>query len=512
MKKKKNKKVRNAIVIISKLMALVTVGASIYLFSVVYGFKFLPSKLILLAAAGLIVVNLPQLLIGLVSRIKSWLKIIQILICIILSGALITGSILLPKYEGKIAKAVTSIPEEGSLNIDVYVLNDSEIKSVKDLSNARVGLQSKNDAEYQEYALKVINHEIEGYPLNKIEFDNIYDAVDALLNKEVDAILLNETYFDVIADNKDYENIEEQVSAIYQCPVAIKLDFDTNAVGSITTEPFIIAAAGRDTWSLNSLSTNGRTDVNMVIAVNPVTKRVLIVSLPRDSYVGMGGNKNKMDKLTHSSLGGITQWEKTLEGVLNVKINYFIKVNFSSIVNVVDAVGGIDINNPYEFSTKYVFYGESKKSPSKDGTKTTYAEGKIHLDGPQALGYCRERKSLNNGDLDRNKHQAIVMKGIIDKVCSVSVITKVASLLDAINGIYISDLKLEEYYALAQMQLNDMANWTIDSYSLKAAAYSYEESYYGGCELSMVILSDKDIKTAHDKIMEILNGVEVPAE
>ncbi len=487
----------------SRVSALLMLVASVAFYFVMVITGIVPAKYLKLLRIILIIINVPLLFFGLHRKVRIPIKRTQTIICIVMSLLLISMSFLIPHYEGKIFRLLTSIPKEGKLNINVYVLESSGIDDVAKLAEKKMAVQKKLDAEYQEYALKVINHEMNGEAFNKAEFDDIYKAIDALLANEVDAVMLNETYFDIIAENADYQQSAQSIKSIFTCPVEITLQYDTTAVTNIDKEPFVIAIAGTDSWDLNGLSRNGRTDVNMVAAINPVTHKVMIVSLPRDAYVPMGGDIRKMDKLTHASIGGVDAWRKTLQKVLGTDINYFVKVNFSSLVNIVDAVGGIDIDNPYEFSTIFVFYGEGKADA--DGTPTTFAKGRIHLDGPQALGYCRERKSLPSGDMARNQHQAIVIKALIEKVCSASVISKIDKLLNAVEGCFISDLKEDEYKALAQMQLRDWPIWKIESMNIKGSNGS-AESYYVGLNLSMVFLSDNSLADAKAKLQEVLRG------
>ncbi len=487
----------------SRVSALLMLVASVAFYVAMMITGIIPAKYLRLLSVILIIINLPLMFFGLHRKVKTSIKRTQTIICMVMSVLLFSMSYLIPHYEGKIFKLITAIPKEGELNINVYVLESSQINDVNDLAARKMAIQKKLDTEYQEYALKVINHETGGAEIESAEFDDIYKAIDALLANEVDAVMMNETYFDIIADNVDYQQAAENIKSIFTCPVEVTLQYDTSAVTNIDKEPFVIAIAGTDTWDRNGLSRNGRTDVNMVAAVNPVTHKVMIVSIPRDSYVALGGDSKKKDKLTHASLGGVDAWKKTLQSILNVEVNYFVKVNFSSLVNIVDAVGGIDVDNPFEFTTRYVFYGESKKP--KDGTVTTFKKGMIHLDGQQALGYCRERYSLSNGDLGRNQHQVIVIKALINKICSASIISKVDKLLSAVEGSFISDLSENEYKALAQMQLRDWPIWTIESINLKGST-GMAESYYVGLDLSMVFLYDTSVADAKAKLQEVLRG------
>ncbi|MBQ1827338.1 MAG: hypothetical protein II126_05135, partial [Erysipelotrichaceae bacterium] len=254
----------------SRISALLMLVASVAFYVAMMITGIIPAKYLRLLLVILIIVNLPLMFFGLHRKVKTSIKRTQTVICMIMSVLLFSMSYLIPHYEGKIFKLITAIPKEGELNINVYVLESSQINDVNGLASRKMAIQKKLDTEYQEYALKVINHETGGAEIEKAEFDDIYKAIDALLANEVDAVMMNETYFDIIADNVDYQQAAQNIKSIFTCPVEVTLQYDTSAVTSIDKEPFVIAIAGTDTWDLNGLSKNGRTDVNMVAAVNPV--------------------------------------------------------------------------------------------------------------------------------------------------------------------------------------------------------------------------------------------------
>ncbi|MBQ4252997.1 MAG: LCP family protein, partial [Erysipelotrichaceae bacterium] len=213
------------------------------------------------------------------------------------------------------------------------------------------------------------------------------------------------------------------------------------------------------------------------------------------------------DKLTHAPyLKGINGWIRTMESFLGVPMNYFVKINFRSMVNIVNALGGIDVDNPYEFSTTYVSYN-GKKTP------TTFPAGRIHLDGESALGYVRERKSLKKGDLGRNEHQTIVMKAMINKATSVEIISKISSLLEALSGnekkgeppAFFTSITSDQIFAIAQMQLNDMATWNIQSVAITGTTGMYK-SWATGTNLSMVIPADSTVQKVKQYLSALMNG------
>ena len=187
----------------------------------------------------------------------------------------------------------------------------------------------------------------------------------------------------------------------------------------VTEEPFNILVSGLDTTG--DIGTPSRSDVNMIVTVNPATHQILLTSIPRDYYVTLS-SKNAKDKLTHSGLYGVEETVSTVEDFMGIDINYYVKVNYSTITKLVDAIGGIDIDSPYGFTT----HGMS--------AHYTFKKGQNHLNGSMALAYSRERKSWPDGDLRRNENQQIIIEAIIKKVSnSTTILTDYTSILNSIE-------------------------------------------------------------------------------
>ncbi|HPX32604.1 MAG TPA: LCP family protein [Erysipelotrichaceae bacterium] len=511
----KRRKERRLIKKVSLYTFLINLISAVVLFVMIASYKFLPSKyLILLGVIFVITISIFAIA-ALIPNIKSGIKIFQSVISGILAIFMIVGCLILPVYLGKLERIFVSVPTEGSLNINVYVLNDTGFNEIEDLAGKTVGIQKDLDLDYQNYAIKIVNKEIVGQDIEVVELENIYSAVEKLYAREVDAIMLNQDYVDIIKDNKDFSDFASKVKLLYQCTQKIKIVTDTAAISNITKEPFIIALTGVDQWNYSTISASVRvrSDVNIVLAVNPINKQILMVTLPRDSYVPLNGNYNKMDKLTHATTlsDGINSWINTLNEVLDIDVNYYLRVNFSSLVDIINAIDGIDVNNPYYFETNFVIYDyDANDNDGVTGEHKAFEKGIIHLNGEEALAYCRERYYVKAdghmiGDLGRNKHQALVLKATIDKVSSVAIITKIGKLLESLDGKFTSNIETKDIYALAQMQLDDMADWTILTYAVTGYG-DYLDSYVMGIKLSMVVLNKNELSQAKQYINQILNN------
>lgn len=267
-------------------------------------------------------------------------------------------------------------------------------------------------------------------------------------------------------------------------------------VEEIKKDPFMIYLSGLDTRGDDEIAEKGLSDVNMVIAVNPTTHKILMVTVPRDCYVPLYGDEDKMDKLTHAGSRGVSCSMETLGAFLDVEFNYYIKVNFHSVVEVVDAVGGVEVNSEKAFSSKH----------SLSGTTYTFTEGINYLDGDAALAFVRERKSFANGDLQRGKHQQLVIKAILEKAMSPAMLTpaKIETMLQAVTAYTKTNFSSDEIKELVKYQLDKMPSWDIQSMSVLgdgAMKSCYSVSYK---DLSVIIPYEDSVEEAKAALKEIM--------
>ena len=238
----------------------------------------------------------------------------------------------------------------------------------------------------------------------------------------------------------------------------------------------------------------GRSDVNMLATVNPETHEVLLTSIPRDYYVQLHGTTGYRDKLTHAGIYGVQMSMQTLEDLLDIEIDYYLKVNFSTVVNLVDTIGGIDV------------YSDQQFVPWTN-RNITIPKGNVHMDGAMALAFARERKSYATGDRHRVQNQQDVITAIIKKVSGSTVIlTKYAEILDNLANCLTTNIGKDEISSLVKMQLQSMPSWQIGQYSLNGSD-SRNYTYSMGQQLLYVMEPNQEtVKTAHDNIMGVIEG------
>ena len=288
------------------------------------------------------------------------------------------------------------------------------------------------------------------------------------------------------------ENLEETTRILHTISIKVGEAAEVKAV-DVTKESFNVYLSGLD--FTGDISQNYHSDVNMLVTVNPVSHEVLITSIPRDYYVNLP-SKASMDKLTHSGLYGIRETVGAVEDMMGIDINYYVKVNYNTIVTLVDAMGGIEINSPYAFTT----HGMGELNG------ITFNEGYNSLNGNMALAYCRERKSWVDGDMRRNENQQLIMEAILKKATtSTTILTNYTGILEAVRGNMETSMSADEMTSLVKMQLADMPSWDIQKNAIKGRN-DYQFCYALGFNAAVVNQDAEQVARAADKITAVMNN------
>lgn len=396
-----------------------------------------------------------------------------------------------------------------SEHMDVFT-ETSTSEDITDYIDSTFISQTSVDQDNQNYALKQVESELGSGTITILNKEDIPSAVQALYENEGKVLIMNESNEATVEEIDGLENFSTDTEVIYT--VERTMETGTSTADAVTNEgAFVIFLAGEDTRT-GELSTYGRTDVNMLLAVNPSSHQILQVSIPRDYYI-YNPALDGLDKLTHLGNNGI---ENTLDGInaaFGLDVQYYMVVNFSSFYNIINALGGIDIYNPYEFSTEGS-NGTSVQSGSETiGGSYTFPEGTIHLDGDMALSYVRERFSLPNGDYDRNEHESIVIQGIIDKLTSTEVLANLNDLMSTMQGQVLTNLSMTTIYGLAEQQLSKGGSWNMIRYHLGGTAMMAGTASMGSNrKLYVVEPFDSQIQFVYEQVNKVLNGETISQE
>ena len=367
----------------------------------------------------------------------------------------------------------------------VVVLKKSDKKKLSDIAGLSLGYYSDGSKESEKALDKVRKRQ----ETDVVSYEDTHQLANDLLDGKVEAILLEDTYLDILNESIDRDGVsfKNLVRKIYGFTIITKTS-DISYDIDVTNKPFNVYISGIDTYG--EISSVSRSDVNMIVSVNPSTKQILITSIPRDYYVKLHGKSGYNDKLTHAGLYGVDMSIQTLEDLLDIKINYYVKVNFSSVVKIVDAIDGVRVFSDYDFT-------------SIDGIH--YQKGYNDLNGEEALSFARERKSFAAGDRQRIKNQQALFSAVLDKVVSKNIITKYNKLLDSVHGSFVTNIKMSRLTALARMQLSKKIVWNVATNSLSGSDgsnYTYSAPSF---KAYVMVPDSSSVMEAHDKIQSVFD-------
>ena len=369
-------------------------------------------------------------------------------------------------------------------SISLIVMDQDPAKTVEDLNGYTFGIATAIDRENSDHALSDTGNTL-GYAVDYKECGVIDQLVDSLYNGDVDVIVLNEAYRQTIEESRVNFSTETRVIITYKYEKELE---DANSV-DVVSEPFIVYISGNDTYG--EIAETSRSDVNILAVVNPKTKNILLLSTPRDSYVELSIAPGSRDKLTHAGIYGIDCSMDTLEMLYDIDINYFIRVNFTGFQNIIDALGGVTVENDVSFV-------------SHDGY--TFEQGTLELDGLHALHFSRERKAFAMGDIQRGINQMKVMKAMIKKATSPAILNNYSSLMAGVSDSFLTSMDDKEISALVKMQLKKNTDWNTVSYNVSGTTSSEYTYSVSSTPLSVVILDQSTIDSAKTLINKVLNG------
>lgn len=477
------------------LICVLAAGAFCYSF---YHLPMFPRKWSFFAIGFVFV--LLALLFLITTKTKPYNRLVKFL-NLLVTVTLFIGSIGLPYYTDKVASVFDQVVGN-SVKIHVYALKDSykqshptllssykENKPIGEWSSAKFGGFSMIDKDNQSYGFESLSKQL-NHSVNRMNYDTLASAAQALYSGEIDGLVMSEPFAQLLSENEKYLQFKEETYSV--ATYIRELPSIRGTSENLANKPFVVFLAGND--QPGELSLVGRTDVDMVIGVNPNNHQVLMVNLPRDSYVENPAYGNQKDKLTHLGISGLENTMKGISNLLNTKVDHYALVNFSTFLNIVSVLGGVDIENPYAFR-------------ALDGRY--FKAGSIHLDADQALMYVRERKNLRNGDFDRNMHQQLVMKAIIKKMTSAQGLVNFSGLLDSLKDSFLTNIDSKDIYALANKQLDKGGSWQIINYHLTGQADLLKTASVPGQKLSVVLLNSKQLEFVQTEFEKILKGEEI---
>lgn len=446
--------------------------------------KMIPMKYIAVVSIVLVIIFLCMYFIQYGKRTNKVNKILGKILIILLSALLGVGNLYLFKTYSTFNKIAGDNTEK--IQVSIVVMKSSGFEKIKDLDGKAFGMVSIGDTKYADQTLTKLESEL-GTNTTTQAYSGFDVFAEGLYSGEVDAMILNEGYRGMFEDNHPSFGEDTKIIKTYTYEEKSK---DTSKAVDVTKEPFLVYISGIDTFG--SISTVSRTDVNKIMAINPQSKQILLIDIPRDYYVPQTCQGNQKDKLTHTGIFGVSCTIDSVSNFFGEDINYYARVNFSSLVDIVDALGGITVNSDYAFT----------------GVGHSFVAGPNELNGEQALAFSRERYSLSGGDNERIKNQTRVLSGIINKVTSPSIIGNYMGLMSAVGGTFQTNMSDSDISSLVNMQLSDMSGWNITDYAVSGTGGT-DWTPANGFNAYVMYPDTNTVTKAKQLIAQLKNG-EVP--
>ena len=371
------------------------------------------------------------------------------------------------------------------IEMSVVVPSNSSVNDVSDLTS----VQAPTDADGSNIneLLSHIKSE-KGVDLATEKVDSYQVAYENLVNGSSQAMVFNSAYSSLL--EMSYENFQSNLKTIYSYKIKTSIKDEAKAHDS---NVFNIYISGIDTYG--SISTVSRSDVNLILTVNMNTHKILITETPRDAYVKIpDGGADQYDKLTHAGIYGVETSEKTLENLYGITIDYYARLNFDSFLKLIDALGGITVYNSQAFTSLHGNY--------------EFPVGNVTLDSDKALGFVRERYSLEHGDYDRGNNQMKVIQAILNKMTSLKSVSNYSTIISNVQDSIQTDMKLDTVMKLINSQLDSGEKFTVTSQEVTGTGSTGELTSYAmpTASLYMIKLDDASVAKASQAIKDVMEG------
>ena len=378
---------------------------------------------------------------------------------------------------------INSTSNYSEYSMSVVVLKDSEVHNVTQLDSV-IGPTDTDNENIQKLIADIKTSQSK--ELTVEQSTSYLAAYTSLVSGEAKAIVLNSVFENII--ESEYPDYASKIRKIY----TKNITKEVAAPKVSKNKSFNVYVSGIDTYG--PISSVSRSDVNILMTVNQDSKKILLTTTPRDSYVPIAdGGNNQKDKLTHAGIYGVDSSIHTLENLYGVDINYYVRLNFTSFLKLIDLLGGVDVYNDQEFTSRH--------------GKFHFPVGNVHLDSEQALGFVRERYSLADGDRDRGRNQQKVIVAIIQKLTSTEALKNYSDIIQGLQDSLQTNMPIETMMDLVNAQLESGGSYKVNSQDLKGTGQMGLPSYaMPDSNLYMMEIDDSSLAAAKSAIQDVMEG------
>lgn len=428
-------------------------------------------------------------------------KVFAMIFVLLYTVSMGIGNFYVYKTDGFMQKVTDHKIGDVKNTVSIIVKDDSNIKDLSSLKGKKVGRLNNVDKVGTNKLLKSVKKKKGSNYFKTKKFDGALSEVEALYNGEIDAMILNESYRGNVTSVEEYEHFSTETRVVYSTSYYTTKKNDSLVVSNITKNPFTILISGNDTTG--DVSELSRSDVNMLVTINPKTSTILLTSMSRDTYVetvcDADGDtacpEGQMDKITHTGIYGLNTTRQTVEKFYDLKVNYSFRVNFTSVIDVVDALDGIDLNVE-EGEQCDLFWANMKPG---------LPVGMHHVDGETALAFARERKAYVDGDYQRVRNQQKVMQAIINRAISSSALVNYTSFINSLESAFETNMTYDEITDLIKYELQAKPDWKFETYQISGLGDELMCASLGQAA-SVQVPDLNTVRIAREKIEAVMNG------
>ena len=460
------------------LLAIYAVLA-VFLLFLIFKYNMLDFRYLNIVVAVLIVVLAILCFFLIWSKKAKNLTLILLLLGILISG---TSLFAVGQFIGFTSR-LNATSNYSNYSMSIAVLADSPIDNISQVTSVMgpTGTDKDNIQQLMNDLKATQNKE-----LTVEESRSYLAAYKSLLAGDTKAILLNSVFENII--ESEYPDYASKIKKIYTKELTKTVETPKDVKG----DSFNVYISGIDTYG--PISSVSRSDVNIIMTVNRETKKILLTTTPRDSYVPIAdGGNNQKDKLTHAGIYGVDASIHTLENLYGIDLNYYARLNFTSFLKLIDLLGGVDVYNDQDFTSLH--------------GKFHFPIGNVHLDSEQALGFVRERYSLADGDRDRGRNQQKVIVAILQKLTSTEALKNYDSIIKGLQDSIQTNMPLETMMNLVNAQLESGGTYKINSQDLKGTGRMDLPSYaMPDSNLYMMEISDSSLESVKAAINDVMEG------
>lgn len=428
-------------------------------------------------------------------------KVLAVIFVLLYTVSMGIGNLYLYKTDGFMQKVTDHKVGEVKNTVSIIVKDESKLTKLSSLKGKKVGRLNNVDKVGTSKLLKAVKKEKGADYFNIEKYDGALSLVEALYKGDIDAMILNESYRGNITSVEEYEHFSTETRVVYSKSYYTTKKNDSLVVSDITKNPFTILISGNDTTG--DVSTLSRSDVNMLVTINPKTSTILLTSMSRDTYVetvcdadgDVACPNGQMDKITHTGIYGLNTTRETVEKFYDLKVNYSFRVNFTSVIDVVNALDGIDLNVE-EGEQCDIFWANMKPG---------LPVGLHHVDGDTALAFARERKAYVDGDYQRVRNQQKVLQAIINRAISSSALVNYTSFIDSLQNAFETNMTYDEITDLIKYELQTKPSWKFETYQISGLGDNLMCASMGQAA-SVQVPDLNTVRIAREKIQAVMDG------